>query len=68
MGPYFGPMRALEKGLVCGTVYWDMYYEDLSSIEIRVLYPGPRFLSSAAWPSMPNKLLSDLILLKSDVL
>ena len=29
----------------------------------RVLYPGPKFLSSAAWPSMPKKHFSGLIII-----
>ena len=37
--------------VVCGTVYVDMHFKDLS----RVLCPG--FLSSATWPLMQKKAL-----------
>ena len=52
---------ACFKGhVVCGTVWGHvvctLYYKDLQGlIRKAVLYPGPQFQSSAAWPSMPKK-------------
>ena len=47
--------------LVCGTVYGDINYMHALkrspgiNRKSRVLYPGPGFLSSATWPSLPKK-------------
>ena len=52
----------LKGRVVCGTVYGDMHLKDLlGSITSRVLYPGPGFLSSATWPSLPKKHYNGLI-------
>ena len=47
----------LKGRVVCGTVYGDMHLERSPGInrKIRVSYPGPGFLSSATWPSLPKK-------------
>ena len=49
--------------VVCGTVYGDMHLKDLlgSILKSRVSYPGPGFLSSATWPSLPKKRYNGLI-------
>ena len=51
----------LYKGqVVSGIFYGDMLYKDCKSW---VLYPDPRFPSSAAWPSMPKNYSNGLIIL-----
>ena len=48
-----------DRLVVCGTVYGDINDALKRSPGInhksRVLYPGPRFLFSATWPSLPKK-------------
>ena len=58
LGLEFGSAVQLSKGrVVCGTVYGEMHLKDLlgSFVRARVSYPGPRFLSSATWHSLPKK-------------
>ena len=43
----------LEGQVVCGTVYGDMHLKVIHKSSL--LYPGPGFLSSATWPSLPKK-------------
>ena len=50
--------------VVCGTVYGEMHLKDLRTginRKSRVSYPGPGFLSSATWPSLPRKHYNGLI-------
>ena len=35
----------------CGTIYGNMHLKDILG-SIRVLYPGPGFISSATWPKI----------------
>ena len=51
----------LKGRVVCGTVYEDMHLKDLLGSFVRVLYPGPGFLSSATWPTLPKKHYNGLI-------
>ena len=49
--------NCLKGRVVCGTVYGEMHLKKSPGInrKSRVSYPGPGFLSSAAWPSLPKK-------------
>ena len=53
----------VEGRVVCGTIYEDMHYRDLLGINCksRVVYPGPKFLSSVTWPLMHKKHSNELI-------
>ena len=46
----------LKGWAVCGTVYGDMHFKrsPLNNHNSRMLYRGPRFLSSVTWHSMQN--------------
>ena len=59
LGLGFGSVAQLSKRpVVCGTVYGEMHLKDLLGSFVRVgrlSYPGPGFLSSATWPSLPKK-------------
>ena len=54
---------SLKGQVVCGTIYGDMHLKRCPGInrKSRVLYPGPGFLTSATWPSLPKKLNNGLI-------
>ena len=47
----------LKGRVVCGTVEWGHALKRSPGIirKSRVSYPGPGFLSSATWPSLPKK-------------
>ena len=48
--------NCLKGRVVCGTVYGEMHLKSPGIIrKSRVSYPGPGFLSSATWPSLPKK-------------
>ena len=49
--------NCLKGRVVCGTVYGEMHLKDLLGSFIRVGYRNavPGFLSSATWPSLPEK-------------
>ena len=53
----------LKGRVVCGTVFGDIHLKRSPGIyrKSRVSYPGPGFLSSATWPSLPKKHCNGLI-------
>ena len=54
---------SLKGWMVCGSVYGDMHLKRSPEINRKsgVLYPGPKFLSSATSPFWPKKHYNGLI-------